>query len=124
MRVDARSAQRRRATALARRRGQIRRRRATALAVIGLFIDGIVMLATARGGASGSHAQAVSSRRDGPVASPGAQHAALDRFAAAGRPIYCGGRTRRMAALTFDDGPGPYTSMALRKLRAAHAPAT
>jgi peptidoglycan/xylan/chitin deacetylase (PgdA/CDA1 family) len=124
MSVDARTAQRRRAIARARRRGQIRRRRATALAVIGLFIVGIVILATAGGGASGSHAQARSSRRGGPVASPAAQRAALDRFAAVGRPIYCGGRTRRMAALTFDDGPGPYTSMALRKLRAAHAPAT
>jgi peptidoglycan/xylan/chitin deacetylase (PgdA/CDA1 family) len=29
-----------------------------------------------------------------------------------------------MVALTFDDGPGPYTSLAIRKLRKHHVPAT
>ena len=124
MSVDARSAKRRRAAARARRTRQIRRRRTTALALIGLFIVGIVILAAAGGGASGSHARAVPSQRDGAVASPAAQRAALDRFAAAPRPIYCGGRHRPLVALTFDDGPGPYTPLALRKLQAAQAPAT
>jgi peptidoglycan/xylan/chitin deacetylase (PgdA/CDA1 family) len=47
----------------------------------------------------------------------------LSRLAAEGRPVYCGG-PRPYAAFTFDDGPGPYTSLALRVLRAAHTPAT
>lgn len=39
-------------------------------------------------------------------------------------PVYCGGPQRREVALTFDDGPGPYTLTALRILRRAHDPAT
>jgi peptidoglycan/xylan/chitin deacetylase (PgdA/CDA1 family) len=50
--------------------------------------------------------------------------AALERFAAAGHPLYCGGPTGHYVALTFDDGPGPYTEMALGILRDAHAEAT
>ncbi len=34
------------------------------------------------------------------------------------------GRRRREVALTFDDGPGPYTTRVLRVLRRMHAPAT
>jgi peptidoglycan/xylan/chitin deacetylase (PgdA/CDA1 family) len=40
------------------------------------------------------------------------------------RPVYCGGNRRRVVALTFDDGPGPYTPLALRILRRAGARAT
>ena len=39
------------------------------------------------------------------------------RLIALGRPIYCAPRRGHMVALTFDDGPGPYTALALRKLR-------
>ncbi|MFL5911917.1 MAG: polysaccharide deacetylase family protein [Gaiellaceae bacterium] len=49
--------------------------------------------------------------------------AAIDRLIHAGRPVYCGG-DRPYAALTFDDGPGVYTRLALRILRKAHAPGT
>lgn len=45
------------------------------------------------------------------------RHAALTRLAAKGRPVYCGGKTKRMVALTFDDGPGPYTHYVLNRLR-------
>jgi peptidoglycan/xylan/chitin deacetylase (PgdA/CDA1 family) len=38
--------------------------------------------------------------------------------------VFCGGRGKRMVALTFDDGPGPYTGTALRELRRAGARAT
>ena len=41
-----------------------------------------------------------------------------------GRPIYCGGGEKPYAALTFDDGPGPYTPLALRILRHARVAAT
>ena len=43
---------------------------------------------------------------------------------AGGRPVYCAGRERREVALTFDDGPGPYTRMVLAKLRKHHLSAT
>ncbi len=49
---------------------------------------------------------------------------ALRRLAAYGKPVYCGGRARPWVAFTFDDGPGPYTKLAVRILSAAHVPAT
>lgn len=54
----------------------------------------------------------------------GAERAALHRFLEHGLPIYCGGRRRREVALTFDDGPGPYSAYAVRVLRRARARAT
>jgi peptidoglycan/xylan/chitin deacetylase (PgdA/CDA1 family) len=43
---------------------------------------------------------------------------------ALGKPIYCAGRHGDAVALTFDDGPGVYTRLALRKLHEAHVHAT
>jgi peptidoglycan/xylan/chitin deacetylase (PgdA/CDA1 family) len=69
---------------------------------------------------------ASSSRGSGAPASPArtAEDLALDRFAAIGQGIYCGGGTKPLVALTFDDGPGPYTEQTLRILRSAGATAT
>jgi peptidoglycan/xylan/chitin deacetylase (PgdA/CDA1 family) len=53
-----------------------------------------------------------------------AQLAAVERLAAIGLPIFCGGRSKPMVALTFDDGPGPYTRLAIAKLRKDHLHAT
>lgn len=52
------------------------------------------------------------------------QVAAVRRLAARGLPLYCGGRSKPMVALTFDDGPGVYTHLALRKLREGRVIAT
>ena len=52
------------------------------------------------------------------------QLAAVRRLASYGLPLFCGGRSKRMVALTFDDGPGPYTKLAIAKLRKAHLRAT
>ena len=41
------------------------------------------------------------------------------RLIASGHPLYCGGRRKREVALTFDDGPGPFTFQLLRALRRA-----
>ena len=49
---------------------------------------------------------------------------ALDRFVARGKPVYCGGSHGRYVALTFDDGPGAYTQLALSILRKRHVRAT
>ena len=48
----------------------------------------------------------------------------IRRTAALGLPVYCGGTRGRDVAFTFDDGPGPYTRLALKKLRKAHERAT
>jgi peptidoglycan-N-acetylglucosamine deacetylase len=53
-----------------------------------------------------------------------AQLAAVERLAAEGLPLFCGGHSKRMVALTFDDGPGPYTRLAIDKLRKHHLRAT
>ncbi len=41
-----------------------------------------------------------------------------------GEAVYCGGPHGNAVALTFDDGPGPYTARLLAELRAAGAHAT
>jgi peptidoglycan/xylan/chitin deacetylase (PgdA/CDA1 family) len=46
------------------------------------------------------------------------------RLIALGRPIYCAGPRGDEVALTFDDGPGPYTRLMLAKLHKHHVPAT
>jgi peptidoglycan/xylan/chitin deacetylase (PgdA/CDA1 family) len=46
------------------------------------------------------------------------------RLAKLGLPLYCGGHHGDEVAFTFDDGPGPYTGIALRKLRHAGERAT
>jgi peptidoglycan/xylan/chitin deacetylase (PgdA/CDA1 family) len=67
-----------------------------------------------------SAAPAAGRRRAGPRAAD----AAVARLLRSGRPVYCGGRRGRYAALTFDDGPGVYTGLAMRVLRRFHVPAT
>ena len=52
------------------------------------------------------------------------QVAAVRRLAVYGLPLYCGASDKPMVALTFDDGPGVYTHIAIRKLREAHVQAT
>jgi peptidoglycan/xylan/chitin deacetylase (PgdA/CDA1 family) len=53
-----------------------------------------------------------------------AQHATLDRLVRLGEPIYCGGGTEPLVALTFDDGPGILSPLALKQLGRHDAPAT
>jgi peptidoglycan/xylan/chitin deacetylase (PgdA/CDA1 family) len=62
--------------------------------------------------------------RAAPGARLRAEYAAVQHLASHGLPVYCAGRSKRMIALTFDDGPGPYTTLALKKLREAHLKAT
>jgi peptidoglycan-N-acetylglucosamine deacetylase len=60
----------------------------------------------------------------GPAAISAAIAARIRELAAHGLPVYCGGRHGNAVAFTFDDGPGPYTYLALRKLARAHEQAT
>lgn len=41
----------------------------------------------------------------------------MRKLIAMGKPIYCGGHRGNEVALTFDDGPGTYTKLAIAKLR-------
>jgi peptidoglycan/xylan/chitin deacetylase (PgdA/CDA1 family) len=49
---------------------------------------------------------------------------AVERLARGGVTVYCGGRGRRLVALTFDDGPGPYSRALAAELRRSHARGT
>lgn len=62
--------------------------------------------------------------RLGPAAITAAIAARIRRLASYGLPVYCGGLHGNEVAFTFDDGPGPYTYLALRKLSRAHEQAT
>jgi peptidoglycan/xylan/chitin deacetylase (PgdA/CDA1 family) len=129
----------------ARRAGKaraLRRRRAAAMAfaaALALVVVGIVVSSrsTSPSATRGSVARATlppiagalgaSLTRGryaaGPAASA-AQLAAVERLARYGLPLFCGGRSKRVVALTFDDGPGVYTRLAIRKLRQNHLRAT
>jgi len=48
----------------------------------------------------------------------------LDRLIHLGQPIYCGAGTQPLVALTFDDGPGILSPLALKQLALHDAPAT
>ena len=48
----------------------------------------------------------------------------IARLARLGLPIYCAGNHGNEVAFTFDDGPGPYTHYALKKLRQSGERAT
>ena len=45
-----------------------------------------------------------------------AESSQIRKLVALGKPIYCAGRRGNEVALTFDDGPGPYTRLMLAKL--------
>jgi peptidoglycan/xylan/chitin deacetylase (PgdA/CDA1 family) len=53
-----------------------------------------------------------------------AQQRGITRLAGLGVPVFCGAPRGNELALTFDDGPGPYTAKLLAILRRFHAQAT
>lgn len=102
-----------------------------ALAIpLGLAVLLISVVSHGSGGRAATHATLSSTgsgahhpeRVQGPSAP--AQQAAVERLAAYGLPLFCGGRAKHMVALTFDDGPGPYTRLAIAKLRKHNLRAT
>jgi peptidoglycan-N-acetylglucosamine deacetylase len=66
----------------------------------------------------------IGSRILNPTALAAAQERAVERLAALGLPVFCGGGRLPNVALTFDDGPSPYTASLLRLLRHSGAGAT
>jgi peptidoglycan/xylan/chitin deacetylase (PgdA/CDA1 family) len=75
-----------------------------------------VALATAGAAAAQSVAEGGGARTAGELA--------VERLARGGVSVYCGSRSVRLVALTFDDGPGPYTRAVTRTLRRAGARGT
>jgi peptidoglycan/xylan/chitin deacetylase (PgdA/CDA1 family) len=53
-----------------------------------------------------------------------AQLPTVQRLVQSARPVYCAAARGRSFALTFDDGPSPYTGQIVRVLRRFHARAT
>jgi peptidoglycan/xylan/chitin deacetylase (PgdA/CDA1 family) len=103
-----------------------------ALAVLVLAAAGVGAGIVLSGGGGSMKAQPTTASRTpvraAPLPSPRPRKApkqsSLARLIRIGLPVFCGGPRGRDVALTFDDGPGPYTSLALRILRRAHARAT
>jgi peptidoglycan/xylan/chitin deacetylase (PgdA/CDA1 family) len=121
-----------------RQRRRLRRLRRRSAGALGLLIAAAAAVFLALPGASHRGvARAVTPVSVLPAAAAGAPRvtrspaglgaaglATIRRLIALGHTIYCGGHRGREVAFTFDDGPGVYTHLALRKLRAARERAT
>ncbi len=113
-----------------------RRRRAVALAAIGVLALGLgTIVGAVTAGGSSRHAarpgHAPRSTRPvgrgaGSLATTGvpAENAAIDRTLAYTPYVRIAGSQHREVALTFDDGPGPYTPAVIAVLEREHVPAT
>jgi peptidoglycan-N-acetylglucosamine deacetylase len=119
-----------------RRRRQRRLERGLAVLAVGFAVAAVIVWVSPSRG-SNSHAARAAVPKTTPInAGPAprlaiirhsplaAEIAAVRRLASYGLPLYCGGREKRMVALTFDDGPGVYTHYAIKKLSEAHLRAT
>jgi len=121
----------RRATRLARER-QLRRRRLVAGVIVAVMVagavTGVLWAFSGKDASQDKTSTPVAKRttlhgpvRRAPRKAPSAEAAAVRRFVKLGYPLYCGGHKGRYVALTFDDGPGPYTTQyAFRIFRQAH----
>ncbi|MFL5798622.1 MAG: polysaccharide deacetylase family protein [Actinomycetota bacterium] len=78
----------------------------------------------ASGAASLTRAQKAAALAQSDAREASLERTAVDRLIRAGHPVYCGGRSRPMVALTFDDGPGPLTPKALDLLHSSGVRAT
>jgi peptidoglycan/xylan/chitin deacetylase (PgdA/CDA1 family) len=107
------------------RRAPATRRSVAALSVAVLALA-LASCGGSKSGAASETGTVGSSAAPAGPALPGlvAQAAAVERLARGGRPIYCGAGKLPLVALTFDDGPGRYTPIAMRALREAGARAT
>ncbi|MBV8997861.1 MAG: polysaccharide deacetylase family protein [Solirubrobacterales bacterium] len=113
-----------------------RRRALVSLALIVVALLGVVLLARA-GARSSRHSGGVAehgfskpaatrarSRAESPARERAAENAAINRTLAYTPWVRIAGAQHREIALTFDDGPGPYTPQVLSILERHHVPAT
>jgi peptidoglycan/xylan/chitin deacetylase (PgdA/CDA1 family) len=119
-----------------RRTGGLRRWLTVLACVLVLALAGTTSVAILRG--SGSKPVSTTRRAPPPPVRPGsepprrspavllaaARERATTRLSGLGVPVFCGASHGNELALTFDDGPGPYTAQLLRILRRFHAQAT
>src|SRR3954464_15351174 len=103
-----------------RRRTHLRRR-AVAVATLALIL--VVGLAAIRRGGNHASAAEITPAATLLVTKHPGLFPKLDRVARLPY-VAVAGRRHREIALTFDDGPGPYTAEVVRTLRRLHAPAT
>jgi peptidoglycan-N-acetylglucosamine deacetylase len=115
-----------------------RRRRVAALSAIGglVVIIALVIVATSGGGGSGRvqlasigyFSQVKTLAGSGPTSfaatERAAENAAITRTMSYTPAIRIAGSQHREIALTFDDGPGPYTPQVLHVLEREHVPGT
>src|SRR5919201_4506844 len=105
-------------------------RRSKATALTGLAVGAIALVLIAAGNGHGTPRPQPAFTLPPPlrfsfgVARQEREARAIERVLSYTPYIAVGSPRRRDVALTFDDGPGPYTHAILRVLRAEHAPAT
>jgi peptidoglycan/xylan/chitin deacetylase (PgdA/CDA1 family) len=121
-----------------RRRALFYRRRVAAAALASALVIVLVIgavIASEGGGARGSaHARGALARGHGQAAStptkvaseptPQAEEAAINHVLSYTPAVVHGGRKGHEVALTFDDGPGPYTPQLVATLNSLHVHAT
>jgi peptidoglycan/xylan/chitin deacetylase (PgdA/CDA1 family) len=111
------------------RHHQVRRRRAVALLGVVLLVASIVVETVGSSGGPGAGGGSLAPN-GGPRAigelgrRTAADDRAVDRVLAYTPYVTSGGGRKREIALTFDDGPGPYTPQVLRVLRRMNVNAT
>jgi len=117
------------------RRRQIQRRRIVALSVFAVGVL-VISLAIDAGGGGSSHHTTGASLQPPPIVSleatvqedlrrqAAAQNVGIDHVLKYTPFVTSGGGHRKEIALTFDDGPGPYTPQIVNSLKKAHVPAT
>jgi peptidoglycan/xylan/chitin deacetylase (PgdA/CDA1 family) len=102
-----------------RRRVHLRRRIASVAALAIILTLGVVAITSGNGGAPDDDVAPVAFFAKRPRVFPRAQ-----RSSARLPYVAIAGKRKREIALTFDDGPGPYTAEVVRTLKRLHAPAT
>jgi peptidoglycan-N-acetylglucosamine deacetylase len=114
-----------------RRRQQVQRRRAIALGAVGVILLAVSIAIEAGGSGQDSRTRSAippppSRAAIGELARRriAAENRAVDRVMDYASFVASGGGNKREIALTFDDGPGPYTSQVLRTLRKLNVKAT
>lgn len=104
-----------------------------ALAIVALAVAAVMALAQGSGSPlRRKQAPVLAARRSAPPAPVRGQPPTLEargvanirRLTRLGLPIYCAGPNGNAVAFTFDDGPGPYTHYAVKKLTQADERAT
>jgi peptidoglycan-N-acetylglucosamine deacetylase len=103
-----------------RQRGIFRRRRAVAAALVLLFV---IVVGSQLGG-SGHHDSSSGHAAALKPPPPHARESAIDRVLGYTDYIEAGTRRRREVALTFDDGPSPWTPRLVKILISRNVPAT